>query len=38
MTGLTPYAVWGNAPVVGGALAMLAVAAWRRRRGVAGDA
>jgi apolipoprotein N-acyltransferase len=33
MTGLTPYARVGNYPVVIGALAMLALAAWRRRRG-----
>jgi len=33
MTGLTPYARVGNYPVVCGALGLLAVAAWRRRRG-----
>jgi apolipoprotein N-acyltransferase len=33
MTGLTPYARFGNYPVVIGALALLAVAIWRRRRG-----
>jgi apolipoprotein N-acyltransferase len=32
MTGLTPYARVGNYPVVIGALFMLALAAWRRRR------
>lgn len=33
MTGLTPYATVGNYPVVLGALALLVVALWRRRRG-----
>jgi apolipoprotein N-acyltransferase len=33
MTGLTPYARCGNYPVVSGALACLALALWRRRRG-----
>jgi apolipoprotein N-acyltransferase len=33
MTGLTPYARFGNYPVVLGASALLALAAWRRRRG-----
>ena len=33
MTGLTPYARLGNYPVVLGALATLALALWRRRRG-----
>ncbi len=33
MTGLTPYARVGNYPVVCGAMGLLAVAAWRRRRG-----
>ncbi len=32
MTGLTPYARCGNYPVVGGALVLLAMAAWRERR------
>jgi apolipoprotein N-acyltransferase len=31
MTGMTPYATWGNFPVVSGALGMLAWAARRRR-------
>ena len=36
MTGLTPYARFGNPPVVCGALGLLAMAAWReRRRGAA---
>jgi len=35
MTGLTPYARLGNYPVVLGALVVLAIAAWRRRRGYA---
>ena len=35
MTGLTPYARLGNYPVVIGALAVLLIAAWRRRRGYA---
>jgi apolipoprotein N-acyltransferase len=35
MTGLTPYARLGNYPVVIGALVVLAIAAWRRRRGYA---
>ncbi len=34
MTGLTPYARWGNYPVIGGAAVLLVWAAWRRRRGV----
>jgi apolipoprotein N-acyltransferase len=33
LTGLTPYARFGNYPVVLGACALLALAAWRRRRG-----
>jgi len=33
MTGLTPYARFGNYPVVLGAIATLALALWRRRRG-----
>ena len=33
MTGLTPYAKFGNYPVVVGAGLLLALAAWRRRRG-----
>ena len=33
MTGLTPYARFGNYPVVIGAGALLALAVWRRRRG-----
>ena len=33
MTGLTPYARWGNFPVVTGALLLLAMAVWRRRTG-----
>ena len=32
MSGLTPYARWGNYPVVIGAGLLLAVAVWRRRR------
>lgn len=32
MTGLTPYARWGNLPVVQGALVLLVVGVWRRRR------
>ena len=32
MTGLTPYARFGNYPVVIGALGLLALAVWRRRR------
>ncbi len=35
MSGLTPYARLGNYPVVIGALAVLLIAAWRRRRGYA---
>jgi apolipoprotein N-acyltransferase len=35
MTGLTPYARVGNYPVVLGALVVLSIAAWRRRRGYA---
>jgi len=35
MTGLTPYARLGNYPVVLGALVVLMIAAWRRRRGYA---
>jgi apolipoprotein N-acyltransferase len=34
MAGLTPYAILGNYPVVGSASVLLAVAMWRRRRGV----
>jgi apolipoprotein N-acyltransferase len=30
MTGLTPYARFGNYPVVAAALGLLAVASWRR--------
>jgi apolipoprotein N-acyltransferase len=33
MTGLTPYARFCNAPVLMGALSLLAIAAWRRRAG-----
>ncbi len=33
MTGLTPFAKLGNYPVVIGALVLLAIAVWRRRRG-----
>jgi apolipoprotein N-acyltransferase len=33
MTGLTPYARFGNYPVVSGAGVLLAVAVWRRRQG-----
>jgi len=33
MTGLTPYARFGNYPVVLGAAALLGLAIWRRRRG-----
>jgi apolipoprotein N-acyltransferase len=33
MTGLTPYARFGNYPVVLGAGLLLAIAVWRRRRG-----
>ena len=33
MSGLTPYARLGNFPVIIGAAALLALAAWRRRRG-----
>jgi apolipoprotein N-acyltransferase len=33
MTGLTPYARFGNYPVVIGCLLMLAIAVWRRRSG-----
>jgi apolipoprotein N-acyltransferase len=32
-TGLTPYARFGNYPVVSGSLGLLGLAAWRRRRG-----
>jgi apolipoprotein N-acyltransferase len=35
MTGLTPYARLGNYPVVIGALLVLVISAWRRRRGYA---
>jgi apolipoprotein N-acyltransferase len=31
MTGLTPYARFGNRPVVIGAFGVLALAVWRRR-------
>jgi apolipoprotein N-acyltransferase len=34
MTGLTPYARFGNYPVVAGAGLLLALAGWRRRQGV----
>jgi apolipoprotein N-acyltransferase len=34
MTGLTPYARFGNYPVVTGAGLLLALAVWRRRQGV----
>jgi apolipoprotein N-acyltransferase len=34
MTGLTPYARFGNHPVVVGTLGLLAWAVWRRRQGV----
>jgi len=34
MTGLTPYARWGNHPVLLFCSSLLAWAAWRRRRGV----
>jgi apolipoprotein N-acyltransferase len=33
MTGLTPYARFGNYPVIVGTLGLLAAAGWRRRRG-----
>ncbi|MEA3149610.1 MAG: apolipoprotein N-acyltransferase, partial [Gammaproteobacteria bacterium] len=33
LMGLTPYARWGNYPVVLGASALLGCAVWRRRRG-----
>jgi apolipoprotein N-acyltransferase len=33
MSGLTPYAVWGNYPVIGGALLLLLLAIGRRRAG-----
>jgi apolipoprotein N-acyltransferase len=33
MTGLTPYARFGNYPVILSAAALLAFAAWRRGRG-----
>jgi len=33
MTGLTPYARFGNYPVILGACALLALALWRRRQG-----
>lgn len=33
MTGLTPYARFGNYPVVAAALGLLALASWRRRLG-----
>ncbi len=32
MSGLTPYARWGNYPVIGGAGLLLVWAIWRRRR------
>jgi apolipoprotein N-acyltransferase len=32
MTGLTPYARFGNYPVVAASLGLLALASWRRRR------
>jgi len=34
MTGLTPYARFGNYPVVTGAALLLAAAVWRRRQGM----
>ena len=34
MTGLTPYARFGNYPVVAAALGLLALAYWRRVRGI----
>ena len=34
MGGLTPYARFGNVPVIFGACACLGVAVWRRRRGI----
>ena len=34
MTGLTPYARFGNYPVVAGAGLLLALAVWRRRQGL----
>ena len=34
MTGLTPYARFGNYPVVAGALGLLALASWRRVRSI----
>jgi apolipoprotein N-acyltransferase len=33
MTGLTPYARFGNYPLIIGSGALLALAVWRRRRG-----
>jgi apolipoprotein N-acyltransferase len=33
LTGLTPYARFGNYPVVVGAGLLLALAIWRRRQG-----
>ena len=33
MTGLTPYALLGNYPLIIGLGLLLALAVWRRRRG-----